>query len=174
MATKVVVLKNEVVTPTGKKYQVCEFGYKLEDGKVKGMRIFGFGPQKANFDVASKASQGDILDAEFQQNDKGYWEFRSLVNTGAKGNPEAQPATVGAAGTAASATKSGGNWETSEERARRQTYIILQSSISNAIEYLKAFGEDRVDDVDITQADVVECAEYFYNYVVNGPRGDVE
>lgn len=39
----------------------------------------------------------------------------------------------------------GSNWETSEERARRQVYIVRQSSVSSAIELLKAQSPKGVD-----------------------------
>lgn len=153
MATKITVLKvANNPAPDGKKYRICELGYKTDDGKVKGMRIFNFGPQKAIFDVAAAASPGDVLDASFGTNAKGYWEFTSLTATGEKADASAPATSTGG-------TSRSGNWETSEERKLRQLYIIRQSSISNAIELL---GNDASSD------EVIEAAEVFVNYVLNG------
>ena len=153
--SRITVLRAEVSVPEGKKYKICELGYKTDDGKIKGMRIFGFGNMKPIFDVASAATKGDVLEASFQQNEKGYWEFANLENTGTKA------ATAPETSVSAPAARKGGDWETSEERARKQVYIVRQSSISAALEFLK----HNLPKNAITVSDVVGVAKQFESYV---------
>jgi hypothetical protein len=157
--SKITVIRAAVSTPVGKTYQVCELAYKTDEGKTKGMKLFGFGAQKANYDVASKAAQGDVLEAQFRQNDKGYWEFSSLTSTGEK---EVVQASAGAAHNAG-ATKS--NWETSDERAARQVLIVRQSSLSSAVAFVEAVKQKA------TVEDVVGIAKVFEDFVFGKPQG---
>jgi hypothetical protein len=131
--SRITVLKSEVSTPEGKKYKICELGYKTDEGKVKGMRIFGFGNMKPIFDVASAAQKGDVLEASFQQNDKGYWEFGSLSATGATAPTSANDVSAGSVGD----SKPKGNWETAEERAAKQTLITRQACLNSAVAYFE-------------------------------------
>lgn len=160
MSQKITVLKSAVVSATGrngKPYKVCELGYKTEEGKVKGMRIMPFDDQKAVFDVAAQAEKGDVLEATFRQNEKGYWEFGSLEVTGEKvtsaeaAEPQKRP------------NQTGGNWETKEERAARQVLIVRQSSVSSSI----AFFE--VSKTKPTVEDVIKVAKEIEAYVMGQP-----
>ena len=165
---KITVIKSIVSIPEGKKYKVCELGYRTEDGKIKGMRIFGFGEQKNNFDTASKAVVGDVLEAQFKTNEKGFWEFASLENTGVR------EAGLNPTGTTTHVGGSRGNWETPEERAARQVMIIRQSSLSNAIAFFNAIGHKK-----FTELDVIDLAKNFEAYVLGKEEkvdvtGDVE
>lgn len=155
--SRITVLKQAVVVPEGKKYKVCELGYKTDDGKVKGMRIFGFGDHKAVFDVASTLQAGDVVDAQFKQNDKGYWEFAELTKTGLKADQTAAP----------TATPARGNWETPEERAQRQIMIVRQSSLSNAVTLAAGNKEKAGPD------DIIGVAKIFEAYVLDKPTGEV-
>jgi hypothetical protein len=163
---QITVLKANKTKPEGKNYTVVELAYKTEDGKTKGMKLFGFGAQKENAEVAANAQPGDVLDAVFQQNQKGYWEFASLKSTGnkvAETGPQVNSTTV---------STSKGSWETSEERAARQVMIVRQSSLSTAVAFLEAAK------VKPGVADVIEAAKEFESYVLGNekkktPTGDV-
>ena len=154
-----------------KGYPIVELAYKTEDGKTKGMKIFGFGNQKEVSEVAGAAQAGDVLEASFRQNQKGYWEFSDLKNTGEKA--EKATASSGSTGNA-NANVSRGNWETSEERAARQVMIVRQSSLSTAQAFLEASKVKHVCQ------DVIEVAKAFEAYVLGKetpkqqPTGDVE
>lgn len=144
--SRITVLRSSVSIPAGKTYQVCELGYKTDEGKVKGMRIFGFGDMKPVFDVAAKAVNGDILDAAFEQNAKNYWQFASLTATGEKMATTSSASVPGP--TKDAPTVKGGTWETREERASRQVLIVRQSSLSNALKYFEVVkGKPTVEDV---------------------------
>ena len=158
---RITVLKVKVTPgPAGKNYKICEVGYKTDEGKVKGMRILDF-VQKDVFSVAEKLQPGDIVDAAFSQNDKGYWQFNSLTPTGEKGDKEVV--------TAASAP-SKGNWETTDERAARQVMIVRQSSLSNAVAFFEAAKSKPA------VADVITVAKSFEAYVLGKDEvtGNVE
>lgn len=127
--TRITTLRSSVSKPEGKNYQTCELAYKTEDGKTKGMKLLSF-TNPENFKVASQSKPGDVLDASFQQNTKGFWEFASLKSTGETAVAAGSAADAGAS---KAAPRSGGNWETSEERAARQVMIVRQSSLSTAV-----------------------------------------
>lgn len=160
--SKITVLRSTKTIQDGKggsTYPVVELAYKTDDGKTKGMKIFGFGNQKENAMVAGNAKPGDVLEAVFQQNAKGYWEFASLKATGetaAKAEPVSADKSQG------SAARS--NWETSEERAARQVLIVRQSSLSTAVALKPKASVDEVIDV----------AKKFEEYVMTGKLSSIE
>lgn len=164
MSYKIVVLKAEVTTaPKG--YKVAEIAYKTDDGKTKGMKVLDF-VQKEVFAALKDVKPGDVLNADFEKNAKGFWQFAQVSKTG-------ETASVSSnSGTPASAVpaKSGGNWETSAERAAKQVMIVRQSSISNAIEYMN------VQKVKGGTGDVIDIAKCFEDYVLGTvtQTGEVE
>lgn len=150
MSYKITILKSSVQKqPKG--YWVAEVAYKTDDGKTKGMKILDF-VQKDVFAVAKEAKPGDILDADFEKNAKGFWTFKTLVPTGLKEDVSAV-ATV-------SAPASKGNWETSEERAARQVMIVRQSSLSAANATLEA------NKGKFSPEDVIDVAKIYEAYVL--------
>jgi hypothetical protein len=165
--SKITVLKS-TKTMAEKGYPIVELAYKTEDGKTKGMKIFGFGQQKANADVAGSAKSGDVLEATFQQNQKGFWEFKSLAATGETSNA----VSSGTGGTTSGSTgTSRTSWETAEERAARQILIVRQSSLSTAV----SFAE--VSKTKPSVEEVIEIAKKFEAYVMGQKvtqTGDVE
>src|SRR3990167_127114 len=157
MAYKITVLKLDI-TKAPKGYSVAEVAYKTSDGKTKGMKVLDF-VQKDVFATLKTVKAGDVLEANFEQNAKGFWQFKDVVVTSEKGDTSVP---------AASPVKSGGNWETSDERAKRQVMIVRQSSLSNAIGYLALTGDKKV-----VPGDVIDIAEQFEAYVLSGtPAGD--
>lgn len=165
MSQRITVLKTAVTQPSGKNYKVAELGYKTEDGKVKSMRTFDY-KQKDVFDVMAQAEKGDVLNASFRQNDKGYWEFGSLEVTGEKVS-DAEVAQASRSGSVGGRTSS---YETTEERARRQVLIVRQSSVSNAIAFVEATKQKAA------LSDVIKIAKEIEAYVLDKPvvTGEVE
>ena len=164
MSYKITILKAEV-TKQPKGYSVAEIAYKTDDGKTKGMKVLDF-VQKDVFNVVKDCKPGDICDADFEKNAKGFWQFANVVNTGAKGD------TATSATPAAAPTKSsGGNWETSAERQARQVMIVRQSSLSNTIAYFELTGHKKA-----TPEDVVAVAKVFERFVMGheaAPTGEI-
>ncbi len=165
MSKQITVIKAAVV-PQPKGYSVTEVSYKTDDGKTKGIKIFPFKEQAAVAKAFEGAQSGDVFDVEFEQNDKGFWQFRSAAKTG---KTEVTEAVVGQKATTSGATAKGGsNWETSEERAARQVMIVRQSSLSTAVAYLTSVepkGSTR------SPNDVIDVARIFETYVL---QKDVE
>lgn len=155
MAKQIEVLKFIVTDTPGKRpYKVAEVAYKSE-GKTKGMKVLDF-VQREVFQtlVSINPQPGDILDVEFSQNDKGFWQFASV----AKGEKaEGDSSTVVGS---RSNTVSKGNWETAEERAKRQVMIVRQSSLSTAVSLAEA------NKAKVTVDDVIATAKIFEAYVM--------
>jgi hypothetical protein len=95
-----------------------------------------------------------------QKNDKGFWDWiaasiANSVNAGSAGSPE--PTTKASGSTSFTSPKS--TYETPEERAKKQVYIVRQSSISAAIDTLKT------DKKNPTKEEVVATAQFYESFV---------
>ena len=146
------IATNTVPTAKGS-YQVTEVAYKdLKDGKINGKKIMSFA-NKEVYKVMTNAKVGDKYDIGLEKDDKGYWQWKSAtLSTG-----ETSPA------------KNSGNpsprstYETPEERAIRQDYIIRQSCLTNAVNSLK------LDKAAVSFDDVTQLAEAYVKFIYNKP-----
>ena len=141
------------VTKTAKgQYQAIEVSYKNEQGQIQGKKLMSFSNPTV-FKAIQEFAKGDILNVEAVKDDQGYWQWKAVQKSdGSEPVPTARPASTGGKVT-------GSNYETPEERAKRQVYIVRQSSISSAIDLLKSNGNDvKVDNV-------LEVAKQLENYV---------
>lgn len=159
MQIKIVAVElNTAKTKTGKDYQVVEVTYKnlSFEGKVESKKHNQYG-DKTVFNALRDASPGDVFTIERKKDDAGYWQWVGIgTGNDAPSAPSAKPS--GGATTASNpAPKS--NWETPEERAKKQVYIIRQSSIGHAIETLKT--DKKNPSVD----EVLHVAKIFEDYV---------
>jgi hypothetical protein len=84
-----------------------------------------------------------------------FWQWKAA--TVIEGGTQNKAAVAQTAGTAKA-----GNWETSEERANKQRYIVRQSSISSALGF---FGP-RI--VEATVEEVLDVAKKFETFVFTG------
>lgn len=158
---KITVLKIDI-TKAPKGYNVAEVAYKTIEGQTKGMKVLDF-VQKEVFATLKDCQAGDVLEASFEKNQKGYWQFAHVEKTGERGDAStpAQKADPKA--------PAKGNWETTEERAARQVLIVRQSCLSTAVDFL---GGKKV-----TEEDVIKTAQKFEAYVFSkepAPVGEVE
>ena len=129
---KIIALKSfvsEKAAASGKSYKICEFSYRNEDGKVKSQRVLDF-VQPEIFKLVQAAESGDVFESTMAQNEKGYWQFKTLAFVG-KADPEEQTK-----GEPMASGKKSGDWETSVERARKQEYIVRQSTAALAKDIL--------------------------------------
>ena len=145
------------VTPATKQgakgpFQTLEVAYKnlTFQGKVEGKTLFSFGNQKPVYDILVNAGVGSTYTIGIHKNDKGYndWVNATAGASEAAARPTAQPASGGSINIVpGTAPKS--NFETPEERAKKQIYIVRQSSISSAISALSVGAKNppKVDDV---------------------------
>ena len=146
--------KGTAMTKTGKPYTFIELAYKGSDGAVKGKKIMPFGESKVVFDALSSAQSGEAYSISMVKNEgTGYWDWTGAVKGVGAGN-DAAP-VVSAAKPAGKVT--GSNYETAEERARRQVYIVRQSSITAALAFLGSKAK--------TTDDVINTARVFEAYV---------
>lgn len=118
-----------------------------QDGQDKEKKIMSFA-QKETYNTLVKASPGEVYEIKTVKDGKFWnWESATLVGPGAAPAEGSKPA-------------SRGNWETAEERALRQVWIIRQSSLASAANLL-AGREVAGDPVEA----VLEAAKRFEAYV---------
>lgn len=136
--------------PTAKgSYEKAAVAYKDDKGKVTGKNIVSFVYPKV-WGTISQAQAGERYDVTNEKVGDN-WNWTSITKLG-EGEVASTPAPK--AGTPVKST-----YETPEERAQKQIYIVRQSSIANAIEY--AGKVKAVKGVD----ELLDLAKKFENYV---------
>lgn len=143
-----VVKVGEDITKTSAKgtaYKQVQIDF-LEGGRASKRQIMSF--TKDVYTPLRAASEGDIFEVQAEQNGQ-YTNWVRVEKVGT-----AAPAAV----KTAAAVKS--TYETSEERARKQVYIVRQSSVANAVAYFQAIGKTDAD-----LEDVIATARTFEAYV---------
>lgn len=139
------------------RYQIAVVNYIYGD-QARQQKLFSFANPQA-FTAIQKVKPGDFVEVTTVKNDAGYndWAKVELVNPD---NPETGKDTA----PAAKSTKVlGSNYETPEERAKRQLMIVRQSSISNAIEYLHNVHREGEPSYNVN--DVLNVAQEFVDFV---------
>jgi len=158
MQIKVVAVE---VTNRGK-YDQAELTFKnlSFQEKVETKKIMSF-VNKDVFNVIKNSSSGDVFTISRVKDDKGYWQWTGI----AEGDEVPAGASVAAtnAPSASVNAKVGvtpkSTYETPEERAKKQLYIVRQSSIGAAINLLKT--EKVIPSVE----EVLNTAKQFESYV---------
>lgn len=140
--------------PTAKgSYQKASVAYKDDKGKVTGKNIVSFVYPKV-WEQISKAVGGDIFDVTNEKIGENWaWTVVTKVTEDTPLPAKNTGATNGVVGKS--------TYETPEERAKKQVYIVRQSSISSAIAY--ATGVKAVKTVD----ELLAIAKMFEGYVFN-------
>lgn len=152
----------EIEKQSGGVYPGSRLTYRY-DGKIQ-EQCWHNTALKYNKGVADTLKQikaGDTVTIEKEKNEKtGYWEVKSLTIGG-------EVKQVTSKSESAPSAKSGGNWETAEERAKKQVYIVRQSSISAAIDYFKV--APKADKKGVYQPlkveDIIDVAKQFEAHV---------
>lgn len=160
-------------TKTGKSYQEADIAYKNLSfgGKVEGKKLLSFGAQAETFKTLANAQTGQAFEVDVVKNDKGYndWVKATEAVPGSTNTQQAAAAT-GAATRLGATQAPRSTYETPEERAQKQVYIIRQSSISSAIDLLGTNSKAA-----LKVEDVLEVAKRFEDYVFGkaspGPSG---
>lgn len=155
----------------GKPMQVLEVAYKnlTFQGKVESKKLFDFGVQKDAFKTLATAQIGQVYEINVVKNEAGYNDWIKVEKSdggaaSAASTPQRTSTTVSNATTASTATK--GTWETPEERAKKQIYIVRQSSLTAAISTLTAGRK-----TELKPEDVIELASRYEAFVFG--NGDV-
>ena len=142
-----------------KGYSIANVSFERE-GKSEVRKIMSFGGSANAFNQLVEFKEFPVaVNVVMEKNAKGFWEWKAIE----KGQVNANTGTVGTSNKGTGKVI-GSNYETSEERARRQVYIIRQSSISSAIEFFKACNPKGAE---ITSTDVTNIAKDFENYVMD-------
>jgi len=156
-----IVSVNVETKPTAKgSYQVAVVAYKNEQNKIEGRNVMSFGDSAEAFKVLSQATSGEVYDVTAVKkpgkDGKEYWNWTAATRSTGGGNATPQRATSG------TATPGRSNYETPEERAQRQVYIIRQSSLSTAVAALSAGAKSAPK-----AEDILSLAKQFEDYVFN-------
>lgn len=138
-------------------YNQLEVTYKdLDNNKTSSKKVMSFKTKDTYnaLKTASVDSQWEITSVK----DGEYWIWSKAVPYTGGGASEA----TGATGSKVSGTpaSSRGDWETREERAKKQIYIIKQSSLSVAASILKT------DKKQPTTEEVIAAAQEFTDWVL--------
>jgi hypothetical protein len=143
-------------------YDKVELTYKDQDGRVSQRKLVSF----TNQDLFNKVKAARIDETYSVNMEKGekYWEWKSFEPS--MGEPSMSSSVVSSTAprTAAPASPAAariGNYETSEERAARQRYIVRQSSISAALDFTK----HNANKAAITVDEVLDAASRFEAFV---------
>lgn len=123
--------------------------------KVEKRKIMDF-TNKEVYKIIASAKKDDVFTVSREKDEKGFWQWVA-ISTDVKTPLEKQEAPS----KATPAPKS--TYETPEERAKRQVYIVKQSSIANAIEYLNHSKKT------YHVGDILETAQIFVDFVFGIP-----
>jgi hypothetical protein len=159
------VLSNQVTTQTnksGKPMQVLEVAYKnlTFQGKVESKKLFDFGVQADTFKELVVAKPSAVYEVEVVKNQAGYNDWVKVTKGVQNVTVEGGTMTPRGASSGAATAPAKGGWETPEERAKKQIYIIRQSSLSTAVAALSVGSK-----VHPTVKDIIEYAKQFESYV---------
>lgn len=128
------------------KYKQATVKYS-QDGEDKEKKIMSFA-QKETYNTLVNANPGEVYEVKTVKDGK-FWNWEKATLQGAGTSSDSGIST-------SKKSTGGGTWETAEERALRQVWIIRQSSISSAATLLQGKG---------TVNDVLEAAKRFEAYV---------
>jgi hypothetical protein len=163
MTIQIQILNVTIETkPTTKgSYQKAEVAYKnlSFQGKVEGKGVMSFGATAETFKVLATAQAGEIYDVQTIKNDKGYLDWVKMTKAdigSAQAVPQYAPNPPGGK---SNATAARSTYETPEERAIKQVYIVKQSSVSNAIATLSVGAKS------VKPEDVLALAQKYTDFV---------
>lgn len=164
MLIKILAVEGPVTKPTAKgSYQQIEVSYRnLDNGKTESRKVMSFA-NKDVYTTLAAGTSGQVFNVTIQKNEKtGYWDWVG-ANVSSEQAASNQNQTVKQTGSGNPAPRS--NYETPEERAQRQVFIIRQSSVSSAINALSA-GTKSAPKLE----DVLEYAEGIVQYVMGNDK----
>lgn len=146
------VEKTTKTSSAGKPYVQLEVAYKdLNQGKVSSKKIMPFGNTATVHKALGEAKNGEVFTIKSEKNTtSGYWDWLDAK--------QAAPGSEMTNTKATPAPKS--TYETPEERAKKQVYIVKQSSLSAAIQLLSVGAKTPPD-----AASVLSTAQKFTDWV---------
>lgn len=145
-------------TKAGKDYDYLDLDYRnlSFDNKAEAKKIMPFGAKEV-FATLKNAQGGTVFTIQREKDDNGYWQWIGIAEGDVAIEQHAPQVGGGQPKAATPAPKS--TFETPEERAKKQVYIVRQSSISEAIDTLKT------DKKAPTTAEVLAVAKEYEAFV---------
>ena len=171
MAITIQVLSTSVETkPTAKgSYQQLEVAYKnlTFQGKVEAKKLMSFGANSEAFKALITAAPTSVWEVETVKNDKGYIDWIKVAKGSATSSAPTASLSVSSNGASGAVTK--GNWETPEERAKKQVYIIRQSSLNVAVAALSEGAKKAIE-----AGEIIGLAKQLEAYVLDSGTSTAE
>jgi hypothetical protein len=158
MVIRIIDVEESTATnKANKPYTVLDISYKnvtFQD-KVESKKHNQYG-DKTVYATLKDAKKGDVFTILREKDDAGYWQWVGIEQ--GENAPMAAAPNKAAPQAATAAPKS--NFETPDERAKKQVYIIKQSCLGYAIESLKT------DKKNPTPQEVMDLAQVYVDYVM--------
>lgn len=126
-------------------YSVANVNYSY-NGETRSKKILSFANPEV-FKLIQEFPTGSELEVEITKNDQGYDQWAKVVKSG-----DVKPA-------ATSGRVTGSNYETPDERAKRQVLIVRQSSLAQAITYHGSASTGA------TKEEILDTAQEFADWV---------
>lgn len=157
MRVKIVEVNIEQVKNGKNQYSKAEVIHMV-NGQARTQKIMSFS-NPAIFKQVQSMKSGEEYDVTVTKNDQGFNQWAAIERASdADGTLDLAPAEKPSK--ASPAVRS--TYETPEERAQRQLMIVRQSSISNALVYLK---DTVATDATYSTDDVLSTAQTFVDFV---------
>ena len=154
----------------GRNYQSLEIMYKNDQGQAQSKKLMSFANPDV-FKAAQSWEKGNVIDVSTEKDANGYWQWTAVGNADNTQDTNSGNTAV-ATQAKAPVGKSGGNWETTDERQARQVMIVRQSSLSNAVATL-ALSATKA-----SANDVISLAKLYEGFVLgntsSSPEPDME
>lgn len=167
------ITKTPASSKAGKPYTFLDIAFKnlTFQGKVEGKKLMPFGDNAPAFKALENAASGDVYDIQVVKNTAGFNDWVSAVVSDGSAPPQSSPAASYAPKAAsAGAAPVRSSYETPEERAQKQVYIIRQSNISSAINLLSV-GAKTAPKLSEVLDTAKELEKYVFGIVPDGPSG---
>jgi hypothetical protein len=124
------VSRSDATGKNGKSYGILQVAYR-SDGKLQEKKLMSFSNPQV-FKHIEGLSKGDVVNVRTEKDANGYWQWTAIEDGASPSQKPSTPSTASAGATRVT----GSNYETPEERAKRQQYIVRQSSLTTAISIL--------------------------------------
>jgi hypothetical protein len=147
-------------TKKGQDYKFLDVMFKnlTFEGKAESKKVMPFGSKEV-FATLETSQKGDVFTVLREKDNDGYWQWIGIAEGDTKIETTNAPQAAAKAPTSAPNTTPKSTYETAEERAKKQVYIVRQSSISAAIETLKT------DKKSPSVEEVLAVAKQYEDYV---------
>lgn len=142
------VSRSDATGKNGKSYGILQVAYR-SDGKLQEKKLMSFSNPQV-FKHIEGLSKGDVVNVRTEKDGNGYWQWTAIEDgTSPKVQETNKPSTN-------TTRVTGSNYETAEERAKRQQYIVRQSSLTTALGILSVGAKSLDKQQVITLAEELE------------------